>query len=1024
MRRFFYTLFALLLLCSGQVVAQYGTQFENSGLENWANYGSNSDSFEPLNWHSTKSASGTFSGLLKKQLERSNIVRPGSSGSHSAKIFATTVAGVCANGNFTNGRMNAGGMSATSDKNYNYTQRSNNVHCTSIATVPDSVTVWVSFQCSNANQKAMLNCVVHGDADYKVIADGTQSPTDKKVAEAVRLFTRQYAPGSTQQWTRLTVPFNNVGPSTDPRYILMILTTSEGAGQGSSTDNMFIDDFLLVYNPTVTTGTIAQTHFTPGAAIQVPFTLTGTMSANNLNKDANRVIAQLSNANGSFANPIEIGSLTTNSSGTINATLPATLPNGTGYRVRVVTTNYPMTAADNGVNLTIQVPTHTLSLASNPVNGGTLTGAGTYNHGETVTISATANSGYVFDSWTANGETISTNATYSFALNSDMSITANFTRQYQIAVNVNPANAGTVTGAGTYNAGSQATLTATANNGYVFERWTINGESVSTSTSYTFTVNADVTVIAQFTQQYQVTLNANPTNGGTMTGAGYYNLGAQATITATANTGFVFDRWTINGETVSTNASYVFAVNGNVTAVAHFLARYNVALNVNPIEGGNVQGNGTYTQGETVTITAIPNQGYVFDRWTDNGYTISNDASYSFEIEGHRNITAHFLKQHTITLVSDPLEGGELTGAGVYSSGQQVTLTATANQNYSFVRWTIAGQTISTAASFTYTVTDDVVVTAHFTPTYTISITHTPEEGGTVQGSGVYNAGEQVTISASANEGFIFDRWMKDGQVLSTTSVFTFVATEHAEIIGVFMEPTAPTYVVTLVGLPQDAGVLHGAGTYEEGSSVIVSAVPAQGYSFSRWMIDDETVAEEPTYSFVISDNVTLVAEFVELVIPTYTITLSADPEEGGSVYGAGVYDEGEQVAISCVVHEDYKFDGWSLNGEIVSLSPNYSFPATEDIHLVAIFHSTQQVGDVSTNDLIVYPNPASDHVRVASGAEVTQFEIIAQDGRRVMKQRVWGNNLFISLSDLDSGMYMLALWIGDEVIVRRIVVQ
>ena len=124
-----------------------------------------------------------------------------------------------------------------------------------------------------------------------------------------------------------------------------------------------------VYNITVTitsslsitTGTIEGSPFcitaTTGAAVSVPFTSVGILNGGNV------YTAQLSNASGSFASPVAIGTLaSTANSGTISATIPANTPTGTGYRIRVVSSSPVATGTANGSNLTISIkPTATLS---------------------------------------------------------------------------------------------------------------------------------------------------------------------------------------------------------------------------------------------------------------------------------------------------------------------------------------------------------------------------------------------------------------------------------------------------------------------------------------------------------------------------------------------------------------------------------------------------------------------------------------------------------------------------------------
>ena len=71
---------------------------------------------------------------------------------------------------------------------------------------------------------------------------------------------------------------------------------------------------------------------------------------------------------------------------------------------------------------------------------------------------------------------------------------------------------------------------------------------------------------------YTITASANPSAGGSVSGAGSYTQGASCTLTATANSGYQFANWTKNGTPVSSNASYTFTVTENAAYVANFVA--------------------------------------------------------------------------------------------------------------------------------------------------------------------------------------------------------------------------------------------------------------------------------------------------------------------------------------------------------------------------------------------------------------------------------------------------------------------
>ena len=146
---------------------------------------------------------------------------------------------------------------------------------------------------------------------------------------------------------------------------------------------------------------------------------------------------------------------------------------------------------------------------------------------------------------------------------------------YTINTSASPSFGGMVSGGGYYNSGESCTVTAQANDGYVFTNWTENGNVVSTNASYTFTVNSNRSLVANFQaqpQSFTINVSANPTNGGTAVGGGTYNQGASCTVTATANAGFAFVNWTKNGTQVSTNSTYSFLVTESASYVANFSA--------------------------------------------------------------------------------------------------------------------------------------------------------------------------------------------------------------------------------------------------------------------------------------------------------------------------------------------------------------------------------------------------------------------------------------------------------------------
>ncbi|HEY3415106.1 MAG TPA: hypothetical protein VGM51_18890 [Armatimonadota bacterium] len=148
--------------------------------------------------------------------------------------------------------------------------------------------------------------------------------------------------------------------------------------------------------------------------------------------------------------------------------------------------------------ITSDAMTYTISASASPSGAGSVTGAGAYPAGSTVSLQATANAGFGFSNWTENGVQVSTFVPYSFPAAGDRALVANFVPAYTVTTSASPGYGGATAGDGVYNSGSSATVTALANPGFNFTGWTLYGAPVSQAPAYTFSVSADAPLVANF----------------------------------------------------------------------------------------------------------------------------------------------------------------------------------------------------------------------------------------------------------------------------------------------------------------------------------------------------------------------------------------------------------------------------------------------------------------------------------------------------------------------------------------------
>ena len=254
----------IFVLFSGSKVTNRNYAVTNGGFEgSWSNG-------EPSGWHSFNSATGSFVSFVKttEQFKQSSDKRPGSQGSHSAMISSKIVAGAKANGNCTNGQINAGSMTADdASGNYNFSDPSNSNYNTPFVGNPDSVVFWAKYIPADKNpqnsvNKARVHAVVTTAARYQ--DPESQNYSSIKIADAAL----NYSATSSMGWQRLAVPFKytSVNPAS-AAYMLITFSSNQSPGGGSShsegtisktyyLDNVYIDDVEMVYNHALTSLTM------------------------------------------------------------------------------------------------------------------------------------------------------------------------------------------------------------------------------------------------------------------------------------------------------------------------------------------------------------------------------------------------------------------------------------------------------------------------------------------------------------------------------------------------------------------------------------------------------------------------------------------------------------------------------------------------------------------------------------------------------------------------------------------------
>ena len=205
--------------------------------------------------------------------------------------------------------------------------------------------------------------------------------------------------------------------------------------------------------------------------------------------------------------------------------------------------------------------------------------------------------------------------------------------------------------------------------------------------------------------------------------------------------------------------------------------KYTLTTAVLPVDSGKVTGAGTYNKGVTATVTATPEPGWQFDKWTGSTVANSTSANTTILMNGSKSVTANFteIPTYTVTYHGNGSTGGTVPvdGSSPYYAGVEVTVLAQGTMvkaNYGFTGWNTesdgTGTAYAPAATFDMPASNVTLYAQWSEDTkYTVTYHGNGSTGGTVpvDGSSPYYAGAMVTVLDEGDMelagGYIFTGW-------------------------------------------------------------------------------------------------------------------------------------------------------------------------------------------------------------------------------------------------------------------------
>ena len=466
-------------------------------------------------------------------------------------------------------------------------------------------------------------------------------------------------------------------------------------------------------------------------------------------------------------------------------------------------------------------------------------------------------------------------------------------------------------------------------------------------------------VFASFTnilaQIDTISVDIFPAASGLITGDGEYFTGSLVNLEATPNTGYNFINWSENGVNISDDSNYSFISFGNRQLTANFeLKSYIIGTTSLPVEGGFTNGGGIYSHGSLVTLQAIKNIGYSFLNWTENNVEISSDSILTMTALNDVDYVANFaLNNYLINASSVPVGSGNVEGTGNFNHGDSVFLKAVPLDGYQFDSWSENGAELSSDSLYKFIAVTNRSLTANFSlKNYSITATALPIIGGTTSGAGIFTHGTEANLIATPASGYFFSNWTEGDSVVSIDSNYLFLANSDRNLVANFSEVQ---FLVTTKVNPALSGITTGDSNYTNLSFATVAAYPNIGWEFNNWSENDNILAADTAYSFIVLQNRELTANFRKKI---YSLNADPFPTEGGIVDGTGFFPHDSLITISADASIGWHFINWTENDSIISIDSIFSFNLLKERDLVANFE--KNIYQVST---LVYPEMAGNTI-------------------------------------------------------------
>lgn len=239
-------------------------------------------------------------------------------------------------------------------------------------------------------------------------------------------------------------------------------------------------------------------------------------------------------------------------------------------------------------------------------------------------------------------------------------------------------------------------------------------------------------------------------------------------------------------------------------------------------------------------------------------------------------------------------------------------------------------------------------------------------------------------------------------------------------IISLFIviNVNSQNYVISTTIIPNEGGIVTGAGTYEYGDIATITATSNFGYKFSC-MYDDAQCIGDSVWEYDVISNKNITIEFIKL---EYEINVDVNINEGGYTTGEGTYNYYDQVILQAFTNDGYKFNYWIDNqGNVLNIYETYIFNASKNLDITAYFEKTVDIEYKNESTIKIYPNPTYNFINIKNAKIGSIIFVTDLQGKILIKTKIEKLNSKIDVSKIKDNIVLVKIEDKvEKVIIKR----